>query len=89
MTEKTTKFVKLKYQVGDMLFEKLIQYNDGKFHTEIELNPAVHTLTEFIEELLKQERNKTIDECWRHLEKIDPWLLSEDELKKKIEALKS
>lgn len=53
------------------------------------INSAIGYSGKELAELLRQERNKTIDECWRNLEKIDPWLLSEDELKKKLEALKS
>lgn len=47
-------FVRLKYEIGQLMADKFLEYNEGKFHTGIELNPATHAITEFVFEKIKQ-----------------------------------
>jgi hypothetical protein len=62
-------FGNLKYQIGSILTNKFLEYNEGKFHTAVELNPATHAITEFVFnasqqcEALKEENERLIENC--------------------------
>jgi hypothetical protein len=63
-------FAKLKYQIGQLLAEKFLEYNEGKFHTALELNPATHTITDFVFEEMNKAKKAGYSEAMkeqRHL----------------------
>lgn len=69
----TIEWAKLKYQVGEILVRKFLEYNDGKFHTGLEFNPATHELTEFFFDQLSKEREKVQSlERWKK-EEMEVW----------------
>ena len=41
-------FAILKYKIGETFIDYFLQYNEGKFHTPLELNPAVHAVSEHV-----------------------------------------
>lgn len=49
-------FSNLKCQIGNIFTKKFLEHNDGKFHTALELNPAIHAVTEFVFEKIKQQK---------------------------------
>jgi hypothetical protein len=64
-------FAKLKYQIGQLLAEKFLEYNEGKFHTALELNPATHAITEFVYKHASQQTEALQAEIERLKKRLD------------------
>jgi hypothetical protein len=77
-------FARLKYQIGQILAEKFLEYNDGKFHTAIELNPPTHAITDFVFEKLNEAKKAGYSEAMKE----QRWIpVSERLPEKEIEVL--
>lgn len=76
-SESTEEFYKnwalkcVKWRIGKIISAKFLEYNDGKFNSAIELNPAIHAAGEFCEQYASkktaslEEQLKAADEVIR------------------------
>lgn len=69
-------FGQLKQRIGSVLAYQFLKHNDGKFHAALEMNPAVHALTELFFAHLKPEPvvSQDQEELWKEAAYfIDTW----------------
>lgn len=77
----------VKWRIGKVITEKFLEYNEGKFNSAIELNPAVHAASEFCEEYALLKREQARNELFKQLEELAKKYYGGEMLKRVYEEL--